>query len=428
MKRKDKLKLLVNASAASGGTRLKDLAKLKKIADADQHGAFQHFQSNVAEYATRERYLSLRGGDSISRERDSLYGVGPEHEDSHVPTEYVAPHLSTRYSPDRVGIQAMRVSDGVFQDPYTNKVYDYNEGFSTEDGSSFPPGHASLQTNIMHLATHLDGKGFVKEADYLDVLLKRAAGNYVSVGGPNPGDMLSTEEIGRLFHLGWQGNDFRDVDRSTPSVRKALGLDSSNGPARENRPLTTAEISKLLLENNDAGSAYKLDPARLAEMTNGNLTPEEAGIVDGITSLASKESGVMSNLINLATHLDNIGMTKEANYLDALLRKTAEGEARQSTLGIVTNESKEKAEAAVTEIMGLLPSRLTVKLRGTGVETPSVEAKWSVSVTGFIETAEDKEADMRTWVNHLNKKIRSPWLTWGTTLSGELTIVIDPKG
>ena len=150
-----------------------ELENLLKSAAGDQHGIFQHFQSDVAEYATRDRYLATRGGDPISRDTESLYNLTPDHEDSYTPTEYVAPHLSTRYSPDRVGVQAQRVSDGVFQDPYTNKVYDYNEGFKTEDGRDFPAGDAALQSSIMHLANHLDKLGLVKEADYLDVVVER---------------------------------------------------------------------------------------------------------------------------------------------------------------------------------------------------------------------------------------------------------------
>jgi hypothetical protein len=154
-------------------TRKAALGDLLKTAAGDQHGIFQHFQSNVAEYATRDRYLAMRGGESSGRDTASLYGLSPDHEDSYVPTEYVAPHLSTRYSPDRVGVQAQRVSDGVFQDPYTNKVYDYNEGFNTEDGRTFPAGNAALQSSMMHLANHLEAIGLKKEAHFLDVVVER---------------------------------------------------------------------------------------------------------------------------------------------------------------------------------------------------------------------------------------------------------------
>jgi hypothetical protein len=171
-KRADNLKILLEQTAEKEG-RVGAIDDLHKYALGDQHGAFQHFQSNVAEYATRERYMATRGGELLGRDTDSLYGITPEHEDSYVPDASTPTHLSTRYSPDRVGVQAMRVSDGVFQDPYTNKVYDYNEGFKTEDGRAFPGGGAALQSSLMHLANHLDKEGLVKEANYLDALLSR---------------------------------------------------------------------------------------------------------------------------------------------------------------------------------------------------------------------------------------------------------------
>lgn len=121
-----------------------------KTAAGDQHGIFQHFQSDVANYSTREKSLEMRGAKN-SPSRDDLYGVGPDHEESFVPSESAPTSLSTRYSPDRVGVQARRVDDGVYQDPYTKKLYDYNDGFKTEDGREFSGGGVSLQSNIMRL-------------------------------------------------------------------------------------------------------------------------------------------------------------------------------------------------------------------------------------------------------------------------------------
>ena len=267
-----------------------------------------------------------------------------------MPTEYVATHLSTRYSPDRVGVQAKRVSDGVFQDPYTNKIYDYNEGFKTEDGRDFPPGHAALQTSIMHLATHLDRKGLKKEATYLDVLLRKNSA--FTYSGPDPADALSTQEIMTLMQMKMEeaglGPDdlpteevqksMRGLDKSDPWVREKLGLDTGHAivhepgadePSdaeakdRENRPLTTGEVAALLKAHEDPSSDYKLDSSRLAQMTNGNLSEEEAAIVDGMGSMSSFSSEAINNLIKLATHLDRKGLTKEATYLDVLLRKNA---------------------------------------------------------------------------------------------------------
>ncbi len=150
--------------------------KIRKTALGDQHGIFQHFQSDVTDYPSREKYLSVRGGEPTSR--DQLYGITSEKEASYVPTEFVAPHLSTRYSPDRVGVQAMRVpgsNGGIFQDPYTKKIYDYNEGFTTETGRNFPPGSAALQTSLMSFAEKLGETGLTKEAAYVKGLVRSEA-------------------------------------------------------------------------------------------------------------------------------------------------------------------------------------------------------------------------------------------------------------
>ena len=115
----------------------------------EQHGMFQHFQSGEQEYDLREELLTQRSGDGAGRsDSDSLYGVFPEQSDAS--NQYAEPQrsLSTRYSPDRVGVQARRVSDGVYQDPYTNKVYDYNEGFKTENGEEFSPSSVDNQTKL----------------------------------------------------------------------------------------------------------------------------------------------------------------------------------------------------------------------------------------------------------------------------------------
>jgi len=163
-----------DARALRRQARKESLIGIDKMAQHDQHGIFQNFQSSVTNYSTREHILSMKSSEqAMGRDTASLYGLSPEHEDSYVPTEFVAHHLSTRYSPDRPGVQAMRVSDGVFQDPYTNKVYDYNEGFTTEDGRNFPGGSAAFQTDLMMLANHLDECGLIKEANYLDFLIKR---------------------------------------------------------------------------------------------------------------------------------------------------------------------------------------------------------------------------------------------------------------
>lgn len=121
---------------------------IAKVADKDQNGVFQSFQSGELDYLTRENETAQRAGVGVPR--DSLYGVGPKHDKADNSLDEPPRSLSTRYSPDRVGVQARRVSDGVFQDPYTNKIYDYNEGYKTESGDIVGGGTIDNQTKILH--------------------------------------------------------------------------------------------------------------------------------------------------------------------------------------------------------------------------------------------------------------------------------------
>jgi hypothetical protein len=146
---------------------------MKKKALKDQHGLFQHFQSGVADYNTRENYLAQRGGKSSDLQK--LYGLGPEHLESYQPKKEKPGSLSTRYVPGRPGVQALRVSSGVYQDPNTKEIFDYNEGFTTSDGRTFRGGTVDLQTDLVTLANRLDRLGLTKEASLLDSILKKVA-------------------------------------------------------------------------------------------------------------------------------------------------------------------------------------------------------------------------------------------------------------
>jgi len=54
--------------------------------------------------------------------------------------------LSTRHSPDLPGVQLVRMSDGVYRDPVSDKVYDFNKGFVLDDGTKYVGGSVSAQT------------------------------------------------------------------------------------------------------------------------------------------------------------------------------------------------------------------------------------------------------------------------------------------
>lgn len=249
--------------------------RISKVAGGDQHGIFQHFQSNTTDYATRERYLSQRGGEaSMGRDTESLYNLSSEGDDSRVPTEYVAPHLSTRYSPDRVGIQAQRISDGVYQDPYTNKMYDYNEGFKTEDGRAFPGGSASLQSSLMRAANILDESGLTKQANTLDSVLERLSAN---------------KEFIKLA----EDKASCDAEGVTDSRKMALAY----------------TISSLVSVSNKLDGLGLKSESDALDLTIKNLASE------------AREERDLSPIADMASSLDEYGLHYVSDSLDAWLKK-----------------------------------------------------------------------------------------------------------
>jgi hypothetical protein len=114
---------------------------------AEELGILQNTKGTPVKYETKENLTTQRGGKDNGYKK---YDTGPEHQKSNLKVDEVPRSLSTRYSPDRIGVQARRISDGVYQDPITNKIYDWNEGFTTEDGQDFPGGQVSLQTDLMN--------------------------------------------------------------------------------------------------------------------------------------------------------------------------------------------------------------------------------------------------------------------------------------
>ena len=147
--------------------------KISKRAASDQSGFFRSFQGATLETSTRDEYLSGKNNSPVDRSHEALYGIGPEHKDSNATIDsVVSPHLSTRYVPGYVGLQARSVGDGVVQNPLTGEVFDYNEGFKVGE-KVYNPGDVSMQTSLLHFANHLDSVGLIKEADYIDRIVKK---------------------------------------------------------------------------------------------------------------------------------------------------------------------------------------------------------------------------------------------------------------
>ncbi len=140
--------LIKEASSLSDKSLSRKIRKviLESYAKDEQDGIFQKYKGNLTSYDTKEHFITERGGE-IPKE---LYGVGyPERKKTDLSLREFDRSLSTRYVPDKPGVQGRRISDGVIQDPVTNKLYDWNEGFKTEDGDTFNGGAVSLQSDII---------------------------------------------------------------------------------------------------------------------------------------------------------------------------------------------------------------------------------------------------------------------------------------
>ena len=153
--------------------KIKLYNKIVKLAEADQHGIFNSFQGAAITDATRDKYISEKYNTPPDRSFEGLYGITPEHSDSELKeAKEVSPHLSTRYVPGYVGLQARRIGDGVVENPLTGEKFDYNEGFKVGD-QVFNPGDVSMQTSLIHFANHLDDIGLVKEANMVDEIISK---------------------------------------------------------------------------------------------------------------------------------------------------------------------------------------------------------------------------------------------------------------
>jgi hypothetical protein len=54
--------------------------------------------------------------------------------------------LSTRYCPDHNGVQAIRISERIYQCPIDGKIYNYETGYTNYKGQQVPGGSIAAQT------------------------------------------------------------------------------------------------------------------------------------------------------------------------------------------------------------------------------------------------------------------------------------------
>jgi hypothetical protein len=69
-------------------------------------------------------------------EEEQTPPIQPSHEGS----------LSTRYCPDHHGVQAIRISERIYQCPIDGKTYNYGTGYINYQGQIVPGGSVAEQT------------------------------------------------------------------------------------------------------------------------------------------------------------------------------------------------------------------------------------------------------------------------------------------
>lgn len=97
--------------------------------------------------ATREELYDSKENNKATL-FDSLLAEVESVEPIHEGLQGTTTTLATRNSPDHPGVMMLRLSDGVYQDVMSKKVYDFNKGWIDEKGVKHPGGSVSNQTPI----------------------------------------------------------------------------------------------------------------------------------------------------------------------------------------------------------------------------------------------------------------------------------------
>jgi len=153
--------------------RLRRLMRIKK-AQQSTDGILSNHPVDLS-----ERDLQ-RNSDRGKSQTEGLYNLSFEKSEYKAPEGYKeSSSLSTRYVPNMPGVQAQRVpgTSNVFKDPYSGKVFDYNEGFS-EDNTVYNPQGVQYQTSSMYAAAaqvskELRKSGLSKQARIIDMMFKK---------------------------------------------------------------------------------------------------------------------------------------------------------------------------------------------------------------------------------------------------------------
>ena len=193
-----------------------------------------------------------------------------------------------------------------------------------------------MKNALIKLATHLDNKGYYREANYLDVLTKRAMhvgqdGKYPDVIHPFVTFKPDPEETERLkpiimAHL----EDMKDSLIDIRDNAEADDADDAEHYLQDIEHYTEEDPPEMLADANN----YVLHALQFLVFDIAEFTSEKAGKIEKDFELFLSSMGTQtgtavfasnrrSELIKLATHLDKKGHYKEADYLDALVKNNS---------------------------------------------------------------------------------------------------------
>ena len=94
-----------------------------------------------------------------------------EKSEHHVkPYDVVGHSLQTRYCIDHPGVMLARISEGVFQCSLDGSVFNYETGFTTQDGTHISGGSISNQTPMATEYQHNDTRCFDSREKVLNTI------------------------------------------------------------------------------------------------------------------------------------------------------------------------------------------------------------------------------------------------------------------
>lgn len=139
-------------SDGSVSNALSILAKYALMLDSDglteAAYAIDHLIKEAAELSVKDRSELY---DSKNHREQSLFHALKDEADKALEPEMDTWRggghpLLTRYSPDYPGVMMQRIQDGVYQDLLSKKVYDFHNGFISDQGHRYFGGSVSYQT------------------------------------------------------------------------------------------------------------------------------------------------------------------------------------------------------------------------------------------------------------------------------------------